>query len=379
MSSDSGLRIVLCAPGFPVSPDDADKPFLLDHACALSKAGIQVTVVCPAVPGAQSQQIIQQIKIIRVRYAPRRFETLASTGSMYRAARTWKGVWAIPMIVSMILETVRQVRLRSAIIYGHWWLPGGLVAVVAGKLTRQPSLVHFHGSDAAITQNAALRFLARAVARLADVRLAVSDSLAAWVGDLSGTPVKTMPMPVSLAVEGQLSEAPDDGYILAVGRLVPEKGFDVLIDAVGLLTETQRREIAIVGVGPQRQALAERARRAGVTLHLPGAVPHGELADWYRNARMVVVPSRREGFGLVAAEAAAMGRTVIGTRVGGIPTVVNDGVSGVLIEPDDVEGLKDALSKADPNMGVFGPALVTQLGVEHHGKRLRQICEDLLN
>jgi len=117
----------------------------------------------------------------------------------------------------------------------------------------------------------------------------------------------------------------------------------------------------------------------GVTLHLPGAVPHAELADWYRNARMVVVPSRREGFGLVAAEAAAMGRTVIGTRVGGIPTVVNDGVSGVLIEPDDVEGLKDALLEADPTMGVFGPALVTQLGVEHHGKHLRQVCEDLLN
>ena len=102
MSSDSGLRIVLCAPGFPVSPDDADKPFLLDHANALSEAGIQVTVVCPAVPGAPSQQMIQQIEIIRVRYAPRRFETLASTGSMYRAARSWKGIWALPMIISMI-------------------------------------------------------------------------------------------------------------------------------------------------------------------------------------------------------------------------------------------------------------------------------------
>jgi glycosyltransferase involved in cell wall biosynthesis len=186
-------------------------------------------------------------------------------------------------------------------------------------------------------------------------------------------------MPVSLAVDGQPSEAPDDGYLLAVGRLVPEKGFDVLVDAVALLNETQRPEVAIVGVGPQRQLLSERARRMGVTLHLPGAVPHAELADWYRNARMVVVPSRREGFGLVAAEAAAMGRTVIGTRVGGIPTVVNDGVSGILIEPDDVEGLKDALLEADPTMGTFGPALVTQLDIESHGNHLRQICEDLLN
>ena len=379
MSSDPGLRVVLCTPGFPVSVDDADKPFLLDHAHALLQAGIQVTVVCPAVPEAPSRQMLDQIEIIRVRYAPRRFETLASTGSMYQAARSWRGIWAIPMVISMTLTAIRQIRLRPAIVYGHWWLPGGLVAVLAAKLTKQPSLVHFHGSDAAITQNAGLRLLARTVSRLANVRLAVSDSLAAWVEDLAGTSVTTLAMPVSLAVDGQPSEAPDDGYLLAVGRLVPEKGFDVLVDAVALLNETQRPEVAIVGVGPQRQLLSERARRMGVTLHLPGAVPHAELADWYRNARMVVVPSRREGFGLVAAEAAAMGRTVIGTRVGGIPTVVNDGVSGILIEPDDVEGLKDALLEADPTMGTFGPALVTQLDIESHGNHLRQICEDLLN
>ena len=379
MSTDPGLRVILCTPGFPTSVDDADKPFLLDHARALLKAGIQVTVVCPAVPNAPLRQELDHIEIVRVRYAPRRFETLASTGAMYQAARSWRGVWAIPMVISMTLAAIRQIRLRPAVVYGHWWLPGGLVAVLAAKLTKQQSLVHFHGSDVAITQNAGLRFLARLVSRWANARIAVSDSLAGWVEDLAGIPVTTMAMPVSLALEGLPSEAPEDGYLLAVGRLVPEKGFDVLVDAVAQLNENQRPEVVIVGVGPQRQTLSERARRRGVTLHLPGAVPHAELADWYRNARMVVVPSRREGFGLVAAEAAAMGRTVIGTRVGGIPTVVNDGISGVLIDPDDVEGLKDALLQADPRMGALGPALVTQLSIDQHGRQLRQICEDLLN
>ena len=97
-----GQRVVLCAPGFPTSSDDADKPFLLDHAIALTEAGLQVTVVSPAVSGAPSRQTIDGVKVHRVRYAPRRLETLATTGSMYKEAAGIKALLVLPMIASMV-------------------------------------------------------------------------------------------------------------------------------------------------------------------------------------------------------------------------------------------------------------------------------------
>ena len=103
------------------------------------------------------------------------------------------------------------------------------------------------------------------------------------------------------------------------------------------------------------------------------------MSDWYRDARYVVVPSRREGFGLVAAEAAAMGRAVVGTTVGGISAVVQDGVSGILVKPGDAEDLAQALLAVDPAMGEVGPSMVAVLSSERHGSYLRQICEDFLN
>ena len=108
MESSQGLRVVLCTPGFPVSADDPDKPFLLDHATALVDAGLQVSVVCPASPGRPARQTLGEIEIFRVRYAPRRLETLAATGAMYREARGLKALLAVPMIVSMFMATMRE-------------------------------------------------------------------------------------------------------------------------------------------------------------------------------------------------------------------------------------------------------------------------------
>ena len=377
MDQRDDVRVVMCAPGFPRSLDDADKPFLLDHARALVAAGIEVIVICPANENFPASQNIEGIEVIRVRYAPRRFQTLAATGSMYREARGLKALLVIPMLLSMVASTIRQLRQGRTLAYGHWWIPGGLVAVIAAKCSRRQSVVHIHGSDAFITKGMALRKLARLVLRRADVRLAVSEELAQWAKDISGKAINVLPMPVAFDRLPALSPVPSDGYILGVGRLVHEKGFDLLIDAVELLDKSSRPKIVIVGDGPERHVLAERAARAQVSLRLPGAVPPTELADWYQGALMVAVPSRREGFGLVAAEAAAAGRAVVGSSVGGLPNIVDSGKSGLLVEPDDVNALCTALKEVDPNWGLHGPDTVLNLSLREHGDFLRQICDDL--
>ena len=376
MAKSGEIRIVLSTPGFPASKDDPDKPFLLQHARALSEAGFQVTVVCPALPHLSGRDQLEGIEVIRVRYAPRRFETLASTGSMHSEARSWKALLVLPMMVALTIATNRELRDNNSIVYGHWWIPGGLVAVICAFLRKCRSVVHLHGSDAHICSNRLMRSLARFVLRRADCRLAVSQNLAKWGSDLCSSDVEVIAMPIPLDQFFGGPDVSEESFILAVGRLVHEKGFDVLIDAVAMSEENCRSEVVIVGDGPERQALLARAQHLGVKLRIPGSVTPTEIHEWYQRAKLVAVPSRREGFGLVAAEAAASSRAVVGTAVGGMPEFVTNGESGLLVKPDDARALADALERVDPNWGKNGPASVAGFSLEAHGRTLASLLAE---
>ncbi|MDX3640795.1 D-inositol-3-phosphate glycosyltransferase [Streptomyces sp. MB09-02B] len=143
---------------------------------------------------------------------------------------------------------------------------------------------------------------------------------------------------------------------LFVGRIQPLKAPDVLLRAVaGLLTERPRlRERLVVPVvgGPSGsgltepeglQKLAARLGISDVVLFRP-PVDQDRLADWYRAASVLVMPSHSESFGLVAVEAQACGTPVIAARVGGLPVAVRDGASGVLVPGHDPADYARALS-----------------------------------
>ena len=378
MKNIHGQNVILCCPGFPSSSDSADKPFLLDHAQAIRRLGIHVTVICPSVPGLPSRSKINGVTVIRVRYAPHRLETLASTGAMYKEANGWRGVFVIPMLIALLWATLREAKQnRSFAIHGHWWVPGGFVATVAAGLMRSASIVHLHGSDVVIAKSKGMRYLARRVMRSANFVAAVSEPLREWGEAVSGREILVMSMPINSDRFPEPVAAPSDGPILAVGRLVKEKGFDVLISAMALLQTDEKFRIAIVGEGPERKALTEQALKLGVELDLLGELSPQMLGELYKSARFVVVPSRREGYGLVAAEAAASARAVVGSRVGGIPDLIEDGVSGILVEPDDVEQLSKALKIVDPNWGAAGLSKFHSLGLDNHSSALRDLYSNL--
>ena len=386
------VRVVLVAPGYPASLDDHHKPFLLDHARALAAAGAQVTVVCPAHPDAPRRDQVGGIEVRRVRFAPRRVEARVALGESYRVFAGLSALWVIPMVAMLTVAAVRQARRRpgraglpvepegsddaatdagaagsTTVIHGHWWFPCGLVAVAAAAVAgpRAAGVVHIHGSDAAVTTNAVHHWLARRVLRRSGAVGAVSEDLRDWAAALvSGhggvqPPPSTdladrrarpllavVPMPVAKDRFAPSTPVPDEGPVVAVGRLMAEKGFDVLIEAVALLPADERPEVVIVGDGPDRALLEALALRRDVSATFPGAVPPSEIGEWYRRARLVCVPSRREGFGMVVPEALAAGRPVVASAVGAAPAFITDGTNGHLVPPDDAVALSDALATA---------------------------------
>jgi len=127
---------------------------------------------------------------------------------------------------------------------------------------------------------------------------------------------------------------PDRVRLGAVGRMVPLKGFPVAVHAVAAL---RQRGVAatldFAGDGPERSRLAELAERLGVAQHVRFRGVLRDMGELYREIDLLVVPSLREPFGLINAEAMAQGVPVVTAAVDGIPEVVVDGETGVCLAP----------------------------------------------
>ena len=138
--------------------------------------------------------------------------------------------------------------------------------------------------------------------------------------------------------------AAEPRYVFAAGRLVEQKGFDVLLSALAL---TPGLRLLIAGEGRERTHLEVLADELGVEerVRFLGAAGRERLAALLRGADAVVVPSRQEPFGVILLEAMAAGRATIASRVGGIPEFAEDGVTTLLVPPEDPDSLAAALKR----------------------------------
>jgi glycosyltransferase involved in cell wall biosynthesis len=135
---------------------------------------------------------------------------------------------------------------------------------------------------------------------------------------------------------------PERKIVFAVGRLVYEKGFHLLISAIPrILSEFPNTQFVIAGRGPEAMSLAQQASRLGVADHVtfPGYIEDNDRDCLYQLAACAVFPSLYEPFGIVALEAMATGCPVVVSGVGGLREVVRDGQTGVTVYPDDAQSL----------------------------------------
>lgn len=202
--------------------------------------------------------------------------------------------------------------------------------------------------------------------------------------DLGWSPdrIRVIPNPVAthFVQQGAAVSRPDPQTpnVLCVGRLSREKGITVLLEAIAhIAPQLPRVRYTIVGrrhnTLPDEQ-LNARIAATGVqeNIALVGHVAWRELTAWYARAALFVQPSFYETFGIACLEAMCFGLPVVATRVGGVPEVVEDGVTGILVPPNDPQALAEAILSLlrDPEqrrrMGERGrERVLTEFTAEH--------------
>ncbi len=271
-----------------------------DAVEALRAAGVDIVVVSPA--------------------SFRHFGIAYGHGVMgnLRAA-PWKAL-LLPLFLASFARAARRATRDADLVHAHW-LPSAL----AGLATRKPLVVQLWGTDAELARR--VPWLARPLLRRAKLVICASTALAEDARRLGAREVRVIPHGVELPeTVGEPEEPP---HVLYAGRLSPEKGILDLVEAAKGL------RLVVVGDGPLRD-------------RVPGAlgfVPPSQLGAYYERAAVVCVPSRREGYGVVAREAMAYGRPVVASAVGGLVDAVEDGVTGLLVAPGEVPALRAALEQ----------------------------------
>ncbi len=239
------------------------------------------------------------------------------------------------------------------------------LALAASARPRPALLVTVHNAaPGGALPGAVYRGLERFAARRADAVLCASADLAGRMRRAGarevGLAVVAAPAATAPSAEAVGKARADIGasghkVVLAVGRLAPQKGFDVLVDAASRLSGQDLAPVlAIAGQGPLDRALAARARVSGADVRFLGA--RTDVPALLAAADVVAVPSRWEGQPLIVAEALRAGRPVVASRAGGIPAMTGEDAA-LLVQPDDPGALADAIRAV-----LDDPGLARRLG-----------------
>jgi glycosyltransferase involved in cell wall biosynthesis len=347
------MKIAILTSSFPRYSGDFQGNFIWHHAQGQVHLGHEVHIICPHIPEALFHETKEGLIIHRFPYFfPYRYQSVTSDSGMYSAlTSSFLALVQVPLfLVSEFVFSWRIVRkYQIDIIHSHWFIPSGLVGALGKFFWKKPYIISSHVLDANVFGK--FRFLLpilKSIIASADLITTNSSYTKTRIDSLVSPaiiPCRIIPMGVNLQKInlGKVTRY-SKKRILFVGRLVAWKGIDTLIRSMQYVQmNLPESELSIVGEGPANEALKDLAANLGLcnVIRFHGHAEDNELTLIYDSASVLVLPSRSydglvmEGLGVVLLEAMAHGVPVIGSNLGGIPDIIQDGENGFLFPPDD--------------------------------------------
>jgi phosphatidylinositol alpha-1,6-mannosyltransferase len=285
----------------------------------------------------------------------------------YRVVRAASSVlWPTPALIRQAAALIEENDLELVQL-GHP-LPAGLMGPALRKRTGRPYIIFLGGAEVTLPAKLpVVGSLLRYVLRRAALLVSTSEYTAAKTRRQTAGRAPVQVSRPALDLDAFALRGPGDAdaakaafgvngpLVVCVGRLVPRKGQDKLLDALTPLSaEFADLNLALVGSGRLERRLRRRARRRGLEgrVHMPGAVSNTELHRWLVAAEVFASPCRTrwaglevEGYGLVFAEATLVGVPVIGGDSGGAPEFVKTGETGILVDGHSTDEIVAALAE----------------------------------
>ena len=400
------MKVLVIGSVYPRFQEDAEVPWLRTSVAHLKKAGIEIQVLAPAYKGLKSHDI-DGTHVNRFRYAPANWEILThEEGAPSKmASKPWLQLLAIPYIINGFFQCIRICRKwHPDVIHAHWPFPHAYIALGAAKLFRIPLVLNFHGAELLLIRKKKwVKPLLKFAIGQAQAIFANSSFTAEKIKALRNVDVEWSPYGTTLETrdESNASCHPERNVvkskdpvaitphdvngkfkILFVGRHIERKGICYLIEAAKHLPR-DKFEIRIVGVGDLTEQLKQQAAllderqktkderdvilsesegssqgNQPANIIFTGKLSPEDLANEYKTANVFTLPAivdhkgDTEGLGVVLIEAMELGLPIVASNVGGIPDVVVDGESGILVPEKDPVALADAFKclEADPTL-----------------------------
>ena len=398
-------KILVLTSSYPRFAGDPAGNFIEQLASALAdRKKIEFLVVAPA--GCEGSLTEQQGLMMVSRFCymwPRFWQTLAYGSGMAENIRAslWAGFQIPFFAVSSFLACLRRAKEADAI-HAHWMLPSGLIAGFVSQITAKPLLVSAHGSDLQMLQQIPWgRWIARFIFKQAESFTVTSEYGRKLLIQILGEDcpgiekIKVLPMgihqteapPERFTPQGCREVRNGHSIILYLGRLIPTKGVDLLLQA---LSGMDKVTTLIAGDGSERIKLEKLSKNLKVDAKFLGWVSRGGIRDLLKIADCVVIPSRdakegkSEGMPLVLLEALAEGCPIVATAVGGIPEAIRHRQNGYLVTPNDAdsirEGIRTVLSDENLRLSLKEAAKksVTNFDLAQMARRWEMLYEELI-
>ncbi|MCD4700153.1 MAG: glycosyltransferase [Phycisphaerae bacterium] len=378
--SERPLRVCVVTTSYPRWPEDPAGTVLTGLTAHLaSEQNVEMTILAPSHVGVSSREIAPGLEVRRLRYFwPARLEKLA-----YGSGIAWNltgGLmpWInLPFFLVVFAGAICKYARKADVVHAHWGVMGAL-AILMRPIHRRPVVVTIHGTDWR-TRIFLIRWLTRYAIKRANVVTTPSMEFHQEFCRIRADKQRCYFVPNGIdypaceEVERRraASESSGNGVrIISVGRLVPERRYDLLIRAfAGIKRRFGSATLTLVGDGPSRNSLQLLAdeQQLSDSVHLVGLVSPAEVPRYLLSSDLYVSPTSIESFGMAVLEAAVYGLPIITTQVGFAAKIVVDSETGYIVPPNDEHALVEAMTKMleDPE----------QLSAS--GKRMRERVEQL--